>query len=71
VIDPAVAHLLIDHQSRLFQDPEMLGDRRTAHREPFGQIDDGPGAFSQAFEDPPPGGVGEPREGRLVSCHLR
>ena len=42
-----------------FQDLQVLGDRRPAHRQAAGQFADGAGSARQPFEDRPAGRIGE------------
>src|ERR1700675_4852878 len=67
VIDAARALCAIDYQSRLFQNPEMLGNRRTAHRHARGDLAHRARPAAQFLEHLPAGRICEGQQCRLVS----
>jgi hypothetical protein len=50
-VDPAIAGGPIDDEAGVLQDPQMLGDGRTADREVAGELAHRLRAVQQAFED--------------------
>src|SRR5579872_4043822 len=59
LVQPLPADLRVDHQSRLAQDPEVLGNRWTARPEVGGQRTGVGGAGAQPVENRPAGRVGD------------
>src|SRR5260370_33156289 len=59
LIEPPGALLAVDHQARLLEHLEVLGDRGTSDWQPSGELTHRAGAFGQQLEDRPPGGVAQ------------
>src|SRR4051812_47586535 len=59
LVEAARADLAVDHQPGVLQDLEVLRDRRTADRKPFGELADRSRARHQALEDGLARGVAE------------
>src|SRR3954452_5341527 len=61
------------NKTRVLEHLEMLGDRRKAHGERFGQLDDGSLARNEASQDRAPRRISEGREGGVeaIGRHRR
>ena len=53
LVDPAGPDLPINHQLRLLEHAEVLGDGGAAYAQAFAQLTDSPRSFSQTLKDRP------------------
>jgi hypothetical protein len=59
LVEPPVSHGAIDDQTRVLQDPQVLGDCGAADRETARDLADRLRSLEQAFEDRPAGGIAQ------------
>jgi len=72
LVDTPCAFAAVPHQSRLFQHPQMLRNRRAGNRQPRRQLIHRPRVIPQHLEDRQPGGIAQRGQPVLyVSIHLR
>ena len=70
-VNPPCAFATVAHQSRLFQHPQVLGNRRPGYRQPRRKLVHCLGMVPQHLENGQPSRVTERRESALqVSIHL-
>jgi len=70
-VDAARADLRIRHQAGHLQDAQVLAHRRTAHRQPGGQLANRCRTLEQTLENRPSRTVAHRVQCRCVSIHLR
>lgn len=71
LVEPPVPHGPIDDQMRLFQDAQVLRDRRSTDWKAAREFADRLRSLQQTFEDRPPGGIAQGVKLLSVSvnCH--